>query len=110
MLALLQGAGALALFGLEGLSHLLRPPFYGRQFLAAFLEFAFYSLPVVALTAIFSGMVIALHSRRPLFDRDRPEVENVRAYLPALQARLERLQGAGAAEVVATSTFLTTRP
>lgn len=56
------------------------------------------------------GMVIALHSRRPLFDRDRPEVENVRAYLPALQARLERLQGAGAAEVVATSTFLTTRP
>ncbi|MBB3172442.1 phospholipid/cholesterol/gamma-HCH transport system permease protein [Endobacter medicaginis] len=62
VLALLQGAGSLALFGLEGLSHLLRPPFYGRQFLAAFLEFAFYSLPVVALTAIFSGMVIALQS------------------------------------------------
>jgi hypothetical protein len=56
------------------------------------------------------GMVIALYSRRPLFDRDRPEVENVREYLPALRARLERLQGAGPADVLATSTFLTTRP
>ena len=55
-------AGRLALFALNGLSHLLRPPFYWRNFLSAFFEFAFYSLPVVALTAIFSGMVIALQS------------------------------------------------
>ncbi|MBV9735280.1 MAG: ABC transporter permease [Acidisphaera sp.] len=54
--------GALALFGGAGLSHLLRPPFYGRMFLRAFVEFAYFSLPVVALTAIFSGMVIALQS------------------------------------------------
>jgi phospholipid/cholesterol/gamma-HCH transport system permease protein len=32
------------------------------MFLNAFIEFAFFSLPVVALTAIFSGMVIALQS------------------------------------------------
>ena len=57
-----RGTGAVALFGLEGLSHVVRPPFYGRMFLAAFVEFAFFSLPVVALTAIFSGMVIALQS------------------------------------------------
>ena len=54
--------GAVALFGASGLSHLLRPPFYGRMFLQAFIEFAFFSLPVVALTAVFSGMVIALQS------------------------------------------------
>ena len=55
-------AGTVALFALEGLSHLLRPPFYGRMFWRAFVEFSYFSLPVVALTAIFSGMVIALQS------------------------------------------------
>ncbi len=55
-------AGAIALFGAAGLSHLLRPPFYGRIFLGVFLEFAYFSLPVVALTAVFSGAVIALQS------------------------------------------------
>ena len=57
-----RAAGAVALFALEGVSHLLRPPFYGRMFGRAFVEFAYFSLPVVALTAIFSGMVIALQS------------------------------------------------
>jgi len=54
--------GAVALFGALGLSHLLRPPFYGRMFLLAFIEFSYFSLPVVALTAVFSGAVIALQS------------------------------------------------
>ncbi len=57
-----RGTGAVALFGMVGLSHLLRPPFYGRMFLLAFVEFAYFSLPVVALTAVFSGAVIALQS------------------------------------------------
>jgi phospholipid/cholesterol/gamma-HCH transport system permease protein len=57
-----RAAGRLALFAAEGLSHLGRPPFYARAFLRAFVEFAYFSLPVVALTAIFSGMVIALQS------------------------------------------------
>ena len=61
-LGTVRGAGQLALFGLNGLSHLFRPPFYWRAFLGAFFEFAYFSLPVVALTAIFSGMVIALQS------------------------------------------------
>ncbi len=62
VLATVAGAGRLALFAIIGLSHLLRPPFYWRNFASAFFEFAFFSLPVVALTAIFSGMVIALQS------------------------------------------------
>src|ERR1700729_3649816 len=62
MIALCRGAGALALFALDGLSHLVRPPFYGRLFARALLEIGYFSLPVVALTAIFTGMVLALQS------------------------------------------------
>jgi phospholipid/cholesterol/gamma-HCH transport system permease protein len=69
-LALLGGAalaacrqvGALTLFAAEALSHLLRPPFYPRMFARAFVEIAYFSLPVVALTAVFTGMVLALQS------------------------------------------------
>jgi phospholipid/cholesterol/gamma-HCH transport system permease protein len=55
-------AGRLTLFALTGLSHLLRPPFYARMFLRALIEMGYFSLPVVALTAIFTGMVLALQS------------------------------------------------
>jgi len=55
-------AGAVALFALEALSHLFRPPFHSRMFLRAFVEIAWFSLPVVALTAVFTGMVLALQS------------------------------------------------
>ena len=55
-------AGALALFALDGISHLLRPPFYWRMFGRALVEIGYFSLPVVALTAIFTGMVLALQS------------------------------------------------
>jgi phospholipid/cholesterol/gamma-HCH transport system permease protein len=55
-------SGAVAIFGATGLSHLLRPPFYGRMFGRAFLEFGYFSLPVVAMTGVFAGMVIALQS------------------------------------------------
>lgn len=55
-------AGAVALFALDGLSHLVRPPFYWRLFRNALVEIGYFSLPVVALTAIFTGMVLALQS------------------------------------------------
>ncbi|MGH7066563.1 MAG: MlaE family ABC transporter permease [Acetobacteraceae bacterium] len=54
--------GRLALFAAEGLSHLLRPPFHMRRFATALIEMGYFSLPVVALTAIFTGMVLALQS------------------------------------------------
>ncbi len=38
------------------------PPYYPRIFLRQIIEIGFYSLPVVALTALFSGMVLALQS------------------------------------------------
>ncbi len=58
----LGAAGSLVLFALVGFSHVVRPPFYVRLFLRSFIDFAYFSLPVVAMTAIFSGMVIALQS------------------------------------------------
>ncbi len=61
-LGICAGAGRVALFALSGLSHIFRPPFYGREFGRAMLEIGFYSLPVVALTATFTGMVLALQA------------------------------------------------
>ena len=54
--------GKVAVFAGAGLSHVVRPPFYGRLFLAALLDIGYFSLPVVALTAVFTGMVLALQS------------------------------------------------
>lgn len=54
--------GRVAMFAATGLSHIVRPPFYGRLFLNALLEIGYFSLPVVALTAVFTGMVLALQS------------------------------------------------
>ena len=55
-------AGRILLFALSGLSHIFRPPFYAREFGRALLEIGFFSLPVVALTATFTGMVLALQA------------------------------------------------
>jgi phospholipid/cholesterol/gamma-HCH transport system permease protein len=54
--------GELSIFALTGISHIFRPPFYPRLVLRSFLEIGFFSLPVVALTALFTGMVLALQS------------------------------------------------
>ena len=62
LLGACASTGRLALFAASGLSHIVRPPFYGRMFLRAFVEIGYFSLPVVALTAVFTGMVLALQS------------------------------------------------
>jgi len=62
VIGLCRAAGALALFALEGTSHFVRPPFYWRLFMRALLDIGYFSLPVVALTAVFTGMVLALQS------------------------------------------------
>ena len=61
-LAFLANAGNLALFTARGVSHCVRPPFYWRNFLRQLVEIGYYSLPVVGLTAIFTGMVLTLQS------------------------------------------------
>lgn len=61
-LGLVAYIGELAIFGLSGISHIVRPPYYPRLVGQAFMEIGFYSIPVVALTALFTGMVLALQS------------------------------------------------
>lgn len=58
----LQAAGKLSIFTLIALSHCFRPPFYPRQILRQLIEIGYFSLPVVGLTAVFTGMVLALQS------------------------------------------------
>jgi phospholipid/cholesterol/gamma-HCH transport system permease protein len=54
--------GALTIFAVTGLSHIFRPPFYPRLVGRSLMEIGYFSLPVVALTALFTGMVLALQS------------------------------------------------
>ncbi|MGF1629537.1 MAG: MlaE family ABC transporter permease [Kiloniellaceae bacterium] len=61
-LAFLEATGRLSIFTALSLSHCLRPPFYPRLVLRQMIEIGYYSLPVVGLTAIFTGMVLALQS------------------------------------------------
>jgi phospholipid/cholesterol/gamma-HCH transport system permease protein len=62
VIAACSETGKVALFAGTGLSHIVRPPFYGRLFLTSLLDIGYFSLPVVALTAVFTGMVLALQS------------------------------------------------
>ncbi len=58
----LEHLGRLTLFTLTAVSHCVRPPLYPRLIGRQMIDIGYYSLPVVGLTAIFSGMVLALQS------------------------------------------------
>jgi len=60
VLALMAAIGRIALFAAETISHLFRPPFYGREFANALVQIGWLSLPVVGLTALFTGGALAL--------------------------------------------------
>ena len=60
VLQALAAVGRVALFAGAILGHILRPPFYLREFGHALLQIGWYSLPVVGLTAIFTGGALAL--------------------------------------------------
>ena len=58
----LEATGRLSIFAGGGVIAALKPPYYPRLILRQMIEIGFYSLPVVGLTAIFTGMVLALQS------------------------------------------------
>ena len=58
----LAAIGRIAIFAGISVSHVFRPPFHGRLLVRQLIEIGYYSLPVVGLTAIFTGMVLALQS------------------------------------------------
>jgi len=61
-LSALTTIGRLTLFTLLALLHCVRPPYYWRLLLRQMVEIGYYSLPVVGMTAIFTGMVLALQT------------------------------------------------
>ncbi len=59
-LAALAAVGRVALFALQTVTHLLRPPFYWKEFLSSLMQVGYFSLPVVGMTAFFTGGALAL--------------------------------------------------
>ncbi len=60
VLAALAAVGRVSLFAAAILTHLVRPPFYFREFGQALWQIGWFSLPVVGLTALFTGGALAL--------------------------------------------------
>ena len=62
ILSVLQMIGAIVSFAGHAIGHIFRPPFFGRNLIKQFMDIGYYSLPVVGMTALFTGMVLALQS------------------------------------------------
>ncbi|HYM32693.1 MAG TPA: ABC transporter permease [Candidatus Cybelea sp.] len=60
VLAFLSTSGRLAIFTFHGVRHCFAPPLYLRLVGRQMMAIGYYSLPVVGLTALFTGMVLAL--------------------------------------------------
>ncbi len=54
--------GRLSRFAGRAVMHCFTPPFFPSQLMRQFIDIGYYSLPVVGLTALFTGMVLALQS------------------------------------------------
>lgn len=62
ILSFFQSIGALSMFIGKAVKHCFTPTFYPRLILRQFVDIGYYSLPVVGMTALFTGMVLALQS------------------------------------------------
>ncbi|MEM6945373.1 MAG: ABC transporter permease, partial [Pseudomonadota bacterium] len=60
VLGAFAGLGRVTLFALSTIRHMLTPPFYMKEFGQAVLTIGYFSLPVVGLTALFTGGALAL--------------------------------------------------
>jgi len=61
-IAFLAATGRIFLFAARAIAAGIAPPYYPRLLLRQILHIGYYSLPVVGLTAVFTGMVLALQS------------------------------------------------
>lgn len=60
VLAFFAATGRLAEFTFSAVTHCVRPPVYGRLIAQQIMRIGYFSLPVVGLTAFFTGGVLAL--------------------------------------------------
>lgn len=58
----LSKLGGIAIFAGNGIKACFTPPFYPKMIVRQLIHIGYFSLPVVGLTAIFSGAVLALQS------------------------------------------------
>ncbi len=61
-MAFLASVGRITLFSYRAIIEGIRPPYYPAQIGRMMLDIGYYSLPVIGLTAIFTGGVLALQS------------------------------------------------
>lgn len=61
-LAFLAAVGRVAMFVWASIGSMLRPPFYGKMLGKQLIEVGYYSLPVVGMTALFTGAALALQT------------------------------------------------
>jgi phospholipid/cholesterol/gamma-HCH transport system permease protein len=61
-LGVCEKTGILTGFILRCIWHIFTPPFFPKQFARQITSIGYYSLPVVGMTALFTGMVLALQS------------------------------------------------
>lgn len=60
VLSLCQTVGSVVIFAASGTSHIFRPPYYPGEVLRQIIRIGYFSLPVVGLTALFTGGALAL--------------------------------------------------
>ena len=60
VISLTAAIGRVTLYAVLTLSHLFRPPYYPKEFFHALVSIGYFSLPVVGLTALFTGGALAL--------------------------------------------------
>lgn len=61
-LKFLSDLGNITIFASKAILHIFLPPFYFRAFFKNMIEIGYYSLPIIAMTAFFTGAVLALQS------------------------------------------------
>jgi phospholipid/cholesterol/gamma-HCH transport system permease protein len=59
-LQLLAATGRLAIFAVDAISQIVRPPYYPVELGRQLLSIGYFSLPVVGMTALFTGAALAL--------------------------------------------------
>ncbi len=62
VLGFLSAVGRLSDFVGRSVMHCFTPPFFPSQLMRQLIDIGYYSLPVVGMTALFTGMVLALQS------------------------------------------------
>lgn len=62
ILSTLATLGRISFFISDTVRHSVSPPYFMRNLLRQLMDIGYYSLPVVGMTALFTGMVLALQS------------------------------------------------